>query len=315
MTKIVVLGASGMLGSMLVEYFAASREFALRATVRDANARGFLHSLRPRVELVRLDAETCTVEDVLAATHGAAWVINAIGLIKQRIVDSDPTLVERAIRTNAVFPHTLARAAQIADFRVVQVATDCVYSGASGGYSESAAHDCLDVYGKSKSLGEISAGCMLNLRCSIVGLERGSNLSLLDWFLSQPQNATVNGFTNHRWNGITTLHFARICAGIIKTGLRLPSLMHVVPADEISKDGLLRLFAEVFGRRDVEIVPVEAKTAVDRTLTTEHAEANSLIWRAAGYAQPPSIAQMVEELGAYRTQNARAGAASDLQGV
>jgi hypothetical protein len=111
------------------------------------------------------------------------------------------------------------------------------------------------------------------------------------------------------------LHFARICAGIIKTGLRLPSLMHVVPADEISKDGLLRLFAEVFGRRDVEIVPVEAKTAVDRTLTTEHAEANSLIWRAAGYAQPPSIAQMVEELGAYRTQNARAGAASDLQGV
>jgi dTDP-4-dehydrorhamnose reductase len=154
------------------------------------------------------------------------------------------------------------------------------------------------VYGKTKSLGEVSAENVLNLRCSIVGPELGRPISLLGWALSSPAAAELTGYTQHRWNGITTLHFAKICAAVID-GAGVPSRQHVVPADSVTKAELLELMLAAFGRTDVAVRHAPGPGApVDRTLTTRDPAANERLWRAAGYTRPPTIGEMLGELAA-----------------
>ena len=184
---------------------------------------------------------------------------------------------------------------------MLQIATDCVYSGRTGNYDESAPHDPLDIYGKTKSLGEARSSNVHHLRCSIVGPEGEGRPkdSLLEWFLGQPSGATVKGFTNHRWNGITTLAFARICHGIMSQGIDLLQMQHVVPLSPVTKLDLLHVFAECYSRPDIQVQAAGAPMAVDRTLATEQFNINRNLWLAAGYAPRPPIAELVAELAAY----------------
>jgi dTDP-4-dehydrorhamnose reductase len=121
----------------------------------------------------------------------------------------------------------------------------------------------------------------------------------LEWFLRQPQNSKVNGYTNHLWNGVTTLHFARLCCGIITTNMMLPHLQHVVPTGVISKAELLQCLAREFRREDITIIPTEAKKIIDRTLVTDNEKLNRELWAAAGYSVPPLIPQMVAEMAKF----------------
>jgi len=125
-------------------------------------------------------------------------------------------------------------------------------------------------------------------------------LSLLNWFLNHEQNSTVNGYVNHVWNGLTALHFARICEAVITHDLDTPHLQHVVPDGEITKEGLLRLFAQAYGRSDITINRVSAQEAINRTLATENPASNRALWAAAGYPRAPTISEMVMELAEYQ---------------
>ena len=212
--KVVVLGASGMLGWVVLRELAADESLDVFASVRDESGAALARRVAPGVACRALDAEDVTVEALSDALDAASWAINAIGVIKPYIKEDEAASVERALRVNALFPHRLARAAERTGCRVLQIATDCVYSGARGDYRESDAHDALDVYGKTKSLGEVHSPMVHHLRCSIIGPELQHHMSLLDWFLGQPEGASLQGFVNHRWNGVTTLHFARLCRAI-----------------------------------------------------------------------------------------------------
>ena len=245
-----------------------------------------------------LDAQTAGAEDVRRAVAGQEWVVNAIGITKPLLHDDDPREVERGIRVNSLFPHLLSSAAEAEGARLIQIATDCVYSGERGDYSEPDPHDALDVYGKSKSLGEVHGPAAHHLRCSIIGPETKDFKFLLEWFRRQPPGARVSGYANHRWNGVTTLHFARIVAGIIRTRPELPHLHHVVPTGSLTKAEMLREFARAFQRTDVAIDETNAGKVVDRTLSTVQPDLNRALWRAAGYDEPPTVAAMIAELGA-----------------
>src|ERR1700722_1108772 len=192
--KIAILGSTGMLGSTVLQYLRQQGDYDILASNR-----------------YQCDAEIITVELLTVLLRGCDYAINCIGIIKSSIGEH-PHSAFRAIKVNSVFPYQLAQAANLAGCRVLQIATDCVFSGRASGYDELSAHDPEDVYGKTKSLGEVRSPYVRHLRCSIIG--PNGPKSLLDWFLSQPQGARVAGFTNHFWNGITTLAFARICHGI-----------------------------------------------------------------------------------------------------
>jgi dTDP-4-dehydrorhamnose reductase len=287
--KVAILGHTGMLGHQVLHRFhqTCHGQYITRTFPRQF-----------------LNAETTSVSELACLLDGADYAINCIGVIKPRIDEQDQASVQRAVQVNALFPYLLAQAAERTGARVLQIATDCVYSGtgqSAGQHDEFSPHDPLDVYGKTKSLGEVRFSRVCHLRCSIIGQGgSGGPQSLLGWFLGQPENATVNAYTNHLWNGVTTLAFARICHGIMQAGSdffdSLPHISHVVPAVSLTKAELLRKFAYHYHRHDLLINDCEALTRVDRTLTTMNPGRNLALWQAAGYAVPPSIGQMVEEM-------------------
>jgi dTDP-4-dehydrorhamnose reductase len=299
MKNIVVLGGSGMLGSMVTDVLARDIGLSVAATVRSATLLEKCRERLPMVEWRLFDAATMDRNTLTKVISDATWIINAIGMTKPYIHDDNPKEIERAVRINALLPYELATTAAETGGRILQIATDCVYSGNGGRYVENDPHDPLDVYGKTKSLGEALLANMYCLRCSIVGPEPKAYVFLLEWFRRQPKNAQVNGYTNHQWNGVTTLHFAKLCFCIIRHGFDLPHVQHVIPSGMTSKAELLKCFARAYRREDITINPTEAKAIIDRVLATNNDTLNRQLWAAAGYAEPPSVPQMVAELAEF----------------
>jgi dTDP-4-dehydrorhamnose reductase len=198
------------------------------------------------------------VEEVRAS--GAGWVVNAIGRIKQKCAAAG-----ELTRVNTLLPLHLAARLAPGQY-LLNASTDCVFSGRRGEYRTGEPADAEDDYGLSKLLGEAAAHwerCRV-FRVSIIGPERGQGHGLLGWFFRQA--GPVNGYTNHRWNGITTLEWAKQAARLI--GGSFPAAGPVVQLSvsrPVSKCELLQLAAEVW-QRAVDIVPVAPGDPVDRTL-------------------------------------------------
>jgi dTDP-4-dehydrorhamnose reductase len=177
--------------------------------------------------------------------------------------------------------------------KVFQIATDCVFSGLNRENNESSSHDPVDVYGKTKSLGEVSGENFMQVRCSIVGKEINHKKSLFEWFKNQSTGAKLNGYVNHHWNGVKTTVFAELLAGSIISDQFLPGKHHLVPNDSVSKYELLNIFGKVTGRNDILIEPYETESPVFRNINTIYPEINEKLWRIAGYGQIPSIEDLV----------------------
>lgn len=296
MKKVLILGASGMLGNAVIDVFSKDPDIKLTATARNND---FFDRNKANVDWQIFDAESSSVFADLEkiVKNGFDYLINCIGIIKPFAQDGNFAHINRAIRVNALFPQIISELSLKLNFKVLQIATDCVFSGFKGNYNENDKHDALDVYGKTKSLGEVFGNPnFYNLRCSIIGKEKKSFVSLLEWFLKQPKNAELNGFNNHNWNGVTTHHFGKICLGIIKNNISLTQLQHIVAGNILNKYEILQVFAKSFNRNDLIINSISAPQAIDRTITTIHKELNSQIWLAAGYNSPPTIERMIEEI-------------------
>jgi len=287
MTRVLLIGAHGMLGGMISRVPRSQDAFEVVESTR-SGSHGTL----------AFDADRDSIDD-LVKTARCRWIVNAIGILDGGIDENDPESVARAVSVNAAFPNRLVAAAG-PERRVLLVATDGVFSGQRAPFDERSPHDADGVYARSKSLGEVHSANVISMRCSIVGPEPPPARSLLGWALSQPPGASISGYTNHRWNGITTLHFAKLCAAVILTDdLTLPSLLHVVPGDSVSKAELLQLGLATYGRKDVTVVPEPAAVAIDRTLRTVYQDFGRRLWAEAGYPSPPTIAQMLQELASF----------------
>jgi dTDP-4-dehydrorhamnose reductase len=291
MVRTLILGANGMLGSAVTNE-CSNFVGQVTATTRTSKMAG-----PPGAILwVQFDAVKDDLEDTFRDLPEIDFVINCIGVIKPHIDDSDPKKRANAVSINTMFPEKLEAWAFQRGIKVIQIATDCVFSGTRGRYVESDPHDAWDVYGKTKSLGEVPSSAMMHLRVSIIGPEVGRSTSLLEWIRHQNHGATITGFTDHRWNGITSLHFAKLARGIIESNSFVPGTHHVVPGDEVTKCDLVTYIADHYGRTDLIIEPGPSGKPIDRTLGTANQELNRLLWSNAGYSSPPTVEEMVSEL-------------------
>lgn len=186
-------------------------------------------------------------------------IVNAMGITTQRgITDA------RLFTANAVFPLLLA--AGLDGRHLIHASTDCVFDGKRGGYRIDDLPDDLEPYGLSKRLGERAldtpGAAVTILRTSIIGPEVGSARGLMAWFLAQ--GGPVTGWTDHRWNGITTLQWAKLALDAASARIP-PGLHHPTMTFPLTKLAMLEAFAERFDHR-IEIVPGTSKEAIDRTL-------------------------------------------------
>lgn len=280
----MVIGSTGMLGSAVLSQLLESDLDISEAS----RTKGF-----------RFDAELDSCENLLLAAGLTSqdYVVNCIGLTKTHINEADSSTLERAARLNILFPISLARAAEKLGVRVIQVATDCVFSGKTGNYTEASAHDALDVYGKSKSIGEVRSENVLHLRCSLVGPELAGRKSLFfEWVRALEHGAIVDGFVDHKWNGLTSQTFGAIVSGIASSGTFFSGVQNLVPADSLTKFDLVRMELNLLGRDDVTVRDTISGNKVDRTLETDNPAQNILMFKLGGFHGRPTIREMMERL-------------------
>jgi dTDP-4-dehydrorhamnose reductase len=293
-TRVLVLGASGMLGHKVWQELVP--RFDARATVRTEAV--------PEPAAAVLDPERTvtgvTVEDPGSVARalersGAEVAINCIGVVKQARAASDAPVT---VRGNALFPHEVAVACRERGVRLVHISTDCVFSGDRGRYREDDVPDARDLYGRSKLLGEVTTDGCLTLRTSIVGRELSGSHGLLEWLIGERGRA-VRGFTRAVFSGLTTEALARELASIVAEGAELDGLWHV-GGDPIAKHELLALARKALDL-DVEIVPDDS-VVIDRSLDSQR-------YREATGRTPPSWPEMLADLAADPTPYAsiRAG--------
>jgi dTDP-4-dehydrorhamnose reductase len=91
----------------------------------------------------------------------------------------------------------------------------------------------------------------MTLRVSVIGHETKGHFELMDWVVNQKPNAEVRGFRNHLWNGVTSLHFAKIVDSVIHKKLFTSGTFHIVPGDLVSKMELVSMIASLSGRNDL----------------------------------------------------------------
>lgn len=245
METITVLGARGMLGHAVAEYFSRRRCRVIRVGREE-----FDIAREPLDRLERL-------------IDGATCVINCAGVIKPRIAANT---IEDVLRINAIFPRNLAKLCDRHGVRAFHVTTDCAFSGLKGSYDERDFFDGEDVYGLSKNAGDTADSMVL--RTSIIGEECGAQRSLLEWARSQAGRA-VRGFVNHHWNGVTTLHLAEVVEAILREGLHERGIFHVHSPETLSKYELLALISEVY-ELELRVEPVAFDTPCDRSLASVH---------------------------------------------
>lgn len=279
--KLLVLGASGMLGNAIFRVFASSPEYQVFGSIRTrTHERLFSEELRGR--LVDLpDAANLDGLARLFAEVNPDVVVNCIGLVKQLASAKDPLT---AIPINSVLPHRLEKLCSIAGARLIHISTDCVFDGADGNYSECARPNTDDLYGRSKLLGEVVSDNAITLRTSIIGRELNSAHSLIDWFLNQ--DGRVRGFTRAIFSGLPTVELARVIRDFVLPDPSLAGLFHV-SAQPISKYDLLRVVADVY-EKAIEIAPDE-NVVIDRSLDS------SRFRQATGY-NPPAWPQLVRAM-------------------
>ena len=284
-----------MLGSTLTRVLEEAK-----FEVTECNRSGI--SITGNNESIRFDAfeNSDSSRDFLFA--GFDYVINCIGLIRQLIDEKKPYDVSNAQKLNTELMIWLDEFSKITAIPVIQIGTDCVFSGLRGRYLETDKLDPIDLYGETKSAGESSLEYSMLIRCSIIGREARSSNSLMSWLLSQPQNAQINGFMNHNWNGVTTLQFSEVVRGIIKTENYCKGVQHLVPKDSVSKLELLQILARIFGREDLTIRSFMSESDVNRTLETRFQERNQELWNSAGYSDLPTVYEMVVKYADFLTR-------------
>jgi dTDP-4-dehydrorhamnose reductase len=222
-----------------------------------------------------------TVEGVLNFTRPDV-VVNAVGIVKQH---PDAIQAIPSIEVNSLFPQRLATWCRRRSVRLIHISTDCVFAGTRGMYSEADPPDALDLYGRSKLLGEVGVPGCLTLRTSMVGRELRSSLGILEWFLSN-EGGSVPGYTRAVFSGLPTGVLSILVADLIDNEPSLDGLYHV-STSPISKYQLLELFREAFGAK-VDIVPAD-EPRIDRSL-------DSSAFRALTGFSTPSWPELVEAI-------------------
>ena len=285
MQRVLIIGATGMLGNACFRTFDASPGFEAWGTIRSASSRRRFAADSGERLIAGVDIESSDAIMKACAQAKPAILINCVGVVKQLGAAKDPLT---AIPINALLPHRLATIAHAIGARLVHISTDCVFSGAKGNYLETDFPDADDLYGRSKLLGEVDYPHAVTLRTSIIGheLDNGST-GLVGWFLSQ--SGSVKGFRKAIFSGLPTCELARVIRDHVIPNPALRGLYHVSAAP-IDKHSLLTLVRDAYAR-DIDIIADDA-LVIDRSLNSDR-------FRAAAKYAPPAWPDLVRAMHAF----------------
>ena len=242
-TKVLVLGSTGMIGHQVFNYLKVNSVFELYNV-------SFRKKLQDDSFLLDVRSEDTLVKYIESITPN--YIINCVGVLINGS-NRDP---ENAIFLNSYLPHRLSRLADVINAKLIHISTDCVFSGEKGtSYIETDEKDGNGVYAKTKGIGEVISDKHLTIRTSVVGPElKSDGEELFHWFMMQ--SGSISGYTRTIWSGVTTLELAKAVLWSIEN--KITGLYHITNNDSICKYDLLKLFKKYTGK-EIDILPIDGK--------------------------------------------------------
>jgi dTDP-4-dehydrorhamnose reductase len=226
--KIIILGGTGMLGNKVVAE-AAKRGYSVIA---------------PRREHLNLMHDP-PIDMLFHSNPSAKAVINCAGITPSH------TIVNEMIRINSIVPYKITQWAEHMGIRVLHISTDCVFSGNSGYNPVERNPDPIDIYGRSKLLGEVKSEWVSNIRTSFIGLESG----LLAWLIAN-KGQKIDGWSEAYWTGTSNTILSKALLDIVDHNTHLKNIEHFAVAKGESKYDLLWHLNKAL-KLDCEITPVK----------------------------------------------------------
>ena len=283
--RILVLGASGMLGNAMIRVLAQDQSHEVYGSARSETVKHFFTPELSDNIISGIDVEDTDQLVQLFTEVKPDVAINCIGLVKQ-LDEADEPL--HAISINSLLPHRLAKLCNKTGSRLVHFSTDCVFSGTKGGYIETDIPDAQDLYGRTKLLGEVEYPHTITLRTSIIGHELNTSHGLIGWFLAQ--SGSIKGYTHAIFSGLPTCELARVVLEFVLPRNQLHGIFHVASAP-ISKYELLTLVNKHYGK-GLQI-DADDHLKINRSLNS------SCFYEATGYVAPP-WPQLVEKMHTFQ---------------
>lgn len=275
--RVAVFGTTGMLGNY-VYLWLKEQGYDVYSINRD-----------------ELDASSASFSQVSAWLNCGDWdaVVNCMGIIKQK---ADEVSEYEMIAVNTMFPHLIQscinKMPTLVQPKFIHISTDCVFSGLPNHKRlklESTPPDAKDLYGRSKALGEPSQATVI--RTSIIGSEKKSKKSLLEWVKSK-NNQECDGYVDHHWNGVTCLQLAKFIDYIIKNDAYWTGVKHYTSPHTISKFGLIRCIAHAYSL-NIKVNSAYGPQMRDMTLASSYPST----------FPPQSIPEQLDELVEFDRKN------------
>jgi dTDP-4-dehydrorhamnose reductase len=228
MTRLLVTGASGLLGANL----------AILAQKLGYEVLGWTNS-RPLVDapFATRAVDFSNPQD-LARAFQAAEPDALINCAAQANVDAAEKQPERAYRVNAEAAGELAKLAGSASLPTIHISTDAVFDGITGNYKETDSPNPLNTYAQSKLAGE-HAVAQANPEAAIArvvfyGWSLTGTRSLAEFFYNNlTASKPVNGFTDMFFSPLYVAHLAEALLEMLQK--RLSGIYHVYAPESLSK--------------------------------------------------------------------------------
>lgn len=257
--RILIAGASGMIGSTLFRVLSKNSNNQIYGLIRKPNFESFYKDINRNYLIYRNNYVSADLMVNIFEEIRPDVVINCIGITKHLASSENPLEI---IPINSLLPHQINALCRLIGARFIQISTDCVFSGVKGLYKEEDPPDALDLYGRSKVIGEVIDNHAITIRTSTIGPELCTNYGLFNWFLAQ--NQSCKGYKNAFFSGFPTNVLAEIIEKYVIERPDLRGLYHIA-SQPINKFDLLSLIRSKF-KKDIELIP-DSTIQIDRSLS------------------------------------------------
>lgn len=248
--SILILGKNSILGNYIYRYLSGFFENIIGINdddiINDTN---------------NIEKTILKIREIISVN---SFVINCMEIVSNESKD-----ITKMISTNCHFPLIVAVICIEKNSKLIQCSTDCVFNCIMGEYSPTSTEYTRDIYGLTKLFGEVKMSNTVIIRTSIIGKDENNNLLVgLSRECSKDQSNTI-GYTDHYWNGITCLQYAKEIKKIIynfNSGVVHFYSMINNKSTGCTKFELIQLLNSIYNL-NLNIIPTHSNEFIDSTLT------------------------------------------------
>jgi dTDP-4-dehydrorhamnose reductase len=204
---------------------------------------------------VKLDIVNSKEVEEFILKHNPKFIINCAVSGK---IDYLENHQEEAFKVNTIGVKNLAMICKKKKIRIIHISTDSVFDGQKGNYSENDLPNPLNIYAKSKFLGEEELKNLgedyIIIRTNFYGIDKRGNY-FLNWILDSIKNKKIiKGFKNVIFSPVDIDTLSTIVIELLTK--KYSGILHISSSEQISKFEFITKVLEFIGEDSKKIIPI-----------------------------------------------------------